>query len=197
MLALADTPPDDEERPDLSVFRELNERGKRVPWAERVKVIRQQFPSVENLDWNRALERDVDLFGRIIRDIIKLDQAEPGRDGPRRQVDPAKGREALRRLAGQDYSELPFAESVRVLSRGMSLRPLARKTGLSPMTLSRLLRGDKEPDVHEMHAIAEAFKKHPSYFVEYRVGFITAAMASKLASAPEASIGIYRKLARK
>jgi hypothetical protein len=195
--ALSDPPVAEEEarQVDLSVFHELNERDKKVPWSERYKVIKEQFPSVAELDWNEALRKDVDLFGRILRDIIKLDQAEPGRSGPRRAVDPNAGHATLRMLAGQDYSELPFNEAFRVLGRGMSLTTLARKTSLSRMTCSRLLRAEKVPDADEMRLVAEAFKKHPSYFIEYRVAYVTAAIAERLASAPESSIVFYKKLA--
>jgi plasmid maintenance system antidote protein VapI len=191
---------DVEPRPELKAFRDLNaeakQQGFRVPWAQRLGVIHQQFPSTATLDWNEAFTRDHELWARIMHDIIKADQAEPGRDGPRpKALDYERGLATIRQMMGQDYSLLPFPEAFAVLSRGYSLSHLARKTNISRSIVHRLLRGDEEPSAEEMAAIADAFDKHPSFFIEYRVGYITAMVHARMATNPETSIAVYRKMA--
>ncbi len=170
------------------------ERLGKVSWETRAKKIHDDFPNVKNLDWNKALERDMDLFGRVMRDILKLEQASPGRPGPRPSLDMASATKRLNQLMGNDYSMLPFREAFKVLANGRSHRHLASMTGLNRNTVQRLLKGDMEPDGFELAVIAETFGKHPSYFAEWRILYITNAIVSRLEWSPDTAIDIYRKL---
>lgn len=182
--------------PRLAPFRELNAR--RPPWEERAKVIRQQFPSVAELDWRKAFALDIGLFGRIIEDILKADVAadEPGKPGPRPALDYADGVSRLRQLWGLDYSTLPFPQAIKALTRhrGFSFTMLARKTAMSRSKLHRLAQGIEEPTAVELEQIAKAFGKHPSYFTEWRMAFVVAALYDQMEDVPEASIRLYRKM---
>jgi transcriptional regulator with XRE-family HTH domain len=170
------------------------ERLGKVSWEVRAKKIREDFPTIQNLDWNKALERDIDLFGRVMRDILKLEQASPGRPGPRPSLDMAAATRRLNQLMGNDYTLLPFKEAFAVLANGRSHRHLASMTGLNRNTVQRLLKGDMEPDGFEMAVIAETFGKHPSYFAEWRHLFIIKAFIERLEWSPDTGIDIYRKL---
>lgn len=195
---------DEEKDAVLELFDEDNDRskkgGKRVNWKRRSKLIREVFPSVDNLDWDDALLQDFEVFGRVIRDIAKLDQAEPGRSGPRPGVDRDATLQMFRQMNRDDYTMLPFAQAFRLLAthrhngEPWSYRQIAKKTHLSVTKVHKMLNGQQEPTVEEVITVAEAFGKNPSFFVEYRVEFVLAALQAKLASAPEASVTMYRNM---
>ena len=184
---------------DLTVFTEDNARwkasNKRVSWHERVRLIEQQFPSARNADWNVIL-RDNDIFGRIIKDILKVDQLEPGRAGPRPNLDYDRGMQSWRELTGQDYCEHPFPEAFRWLTRRDSYTQIARKTSISKTRLFKLAHGHVEPTVEDLRDIATAYGKKAPFFAEYRAEYIMALIAARLLSEAEMTIALYTKLVR-
>lgn len=165
----------------------------KVAWDRRAALILSQFDSVEKLRWRKAFESDIDLFARLVKDILKLDQAQPGRPGPRPALDYKEGVARLKQYMGQDYALDPFPESLKNLANGRSIRAVARKSGLSKNHIHRLLTGELEPDAYAMSRIAEAFGKHPSYFPEWRDFWITNALVHRLRDHPESSIALYRR----
>ncbi len=178
----------------IQPFRDADGNPRKMSRSEREVLIKEQFPSLQGLDWEHAFRKDTDLFGRIMRDVLKMDQREPGRSGPRRTLDYRQGMVSLREIMGEDYSLLPFDESFRVLAGKQSLRTISRKTGLSRTNCERLLNGTKFPELSDMTSAAKGYKKKPSYFLEYRAAVISAIITDRLRSAPESSIGYYRKL---
>lgn len=189
-------------RPELQPFIELNEKekaaGKKLPWKERYSIIREHFPVVDQIDWVKAF-KDTDLYGRLWRDILRVDQAneENAGQGPRPALDPARARERLRQLMGEDYSYLPFQESFTILAGDRSVRHLASKVGLGRHLTWNLKNGISEPDLYTMEIVARAFGKDPSYFLEYRIAFVIGAMASRMEQAPEMTVDMYRELRMK
>lgn len=167
---------------------------KKVAWEQRSAQIRERFDSVDNLNWSSALERDMDLFGRIIRDILKLEQAVPGRPGPRPSLDINDAIRRMQQFFGHDFTLLPFVEAFNVLANGRSGRQMARVVDLNRNTIQRLLAGEIEPDGYHMRMVAEGFGKHPSYFLEWRLLYITAAIVRRLEWNPEATVGMFRRL---
>lgn len=167
---------------------------KRVAWEKRSEFIHQRYQSVDKLNWAVALERDIELFGRVVRDILKLEQATPGRPGPRPSLDVYDSIRRMQQFLGHDFTLLPFHEVVPILGRGMSGRQLAQKCDLDRNTIQRLLAREIEPDGFHMRMIADAFGKHPSFFVEWRILYITAAVVRRLEWSPDATIGIFRRL---
>ena len=179
----------------LAAFRDENGNPKKMPKAERDQLIAEQFPSTQNLDWGAALSNDTDLFARIIRDIIKLDQRSPGKAGPRpNSLDYDKGLGTFRQLMGQDYSNLPFQEAFMLLCNGMSIRQIARKTHISTTEVMRLRKGEREATEYDMRRIADGFNKHPSFFVEYRRRYIIDHLSDQLLKEPESTIAYYNKI---
>lgn len=180
--------------PRLGVFLELNTRELKLPWQDRVKIIEEIFPSFRQLDWRRAFDQDINLWGAVIREILKDEQREPGRSGPRPNLvrDPAIAK--LREYRGDDYSESPFPIALRQLARNGSVRSISRKTGLAPTFVYRLMMGERSIDMVTLERVAAAYKKDPGYFLEYRVGFVLAALGDRLTHAPETSVGLYRRL---
>jgi hypothetical protein len=155
-------------------------------------MIGEKFPSTVEMDWSRAFQNDIELFGRVLRDILKVDQTVPGRSGPRPVLNKAEATGRLRQFMGVDYSELPFQESFRALAHGKSIRNIAAFTGLDRNLVHKLLNG-KAPDLYTMEVVATSFKKDPSYFLEYRVAYILGALQGRLEASPEMSVDIYRK----
>lgn len=176
----------------LEPFKEINE--KKVPWDQRIELIKKQFPSVAALDWRKVFGEDPALMGRIINDIIKVDAAQPGKPGKRPAVDPETAQQRLRQMCGEDYTALPFKDSFKALAANRSIRGIAHKTKLDRNYVHRLLNGQAIPTGDVMAQVARAFGKDPSYFAEYRVAYIFAVLFHKLEQTPEASVAFYRKM---
>jgi plasmid maintenance system antidote protein VapI len=170
-------------------------KGRRLSWNERVEIIYDFFPRSKDPDWNLILQ-DLDSFGEIVRDILRLEQATPGKSGPRPSPDLREGMKSIRKLNGEDHTILRFNEAFKVLAQGVSLTALARKTHLSRTQLHRLMHGECDPSPHELSQVAKAFGKEPSYFLEFRSAFILAALGARLELAPEATIGLFRKVTK-
>lgn len=168
-------------------------KGK-IPWTKRLDLIHKEFPSTLQLDWAAALSRDVELYGRILRDILKVDQAPHGRSGPRPVLDKGVALERLKQLRRDDYSEFEFRDAFEILAAGMSHRSLEARTGLNRNMVQKLLAGHREPDIQLMEQIAKAFKKDPSYFIEYRTAYVVGALCQKMSASPEMSIDLYNRL---
>ena len=177
----------------MEPFEELNARESKVPWAERYELIKKQFPPVENLSWEKVFRSDPTIMGNLLNDIIKVDVAPPGRPGKRPALDKEKAREVLARYQGEDYTLLPFAKALNRLKNTLSVRQLARKVSMSPSYCYNLMSGYKDPSIEDMQLVAGAFDKHPSYFYEYRVAFVSALMAERIDYAPESSIIYYER----
>jgi hypothetical protein len=165
---------------------------KRVPWEQRITMIHEEFPATRDPDWNQIL-KDPDVFARILKDVLKVDQIEVGRAGPRPNLDVERGMRTWNEIRG-DYSELPFVDAFRILARGNSQRTIARKTGISKTRIVRLQQGDDRPNMDDLRVIAEAYRKKPAYFVEYRAEYIIAAVATRLQDEHELTAALYRKL---
>lgn len=178
---------------DLSVF-ENPEGGKKLSWDARRGLIKEQFPAFVSLNWDAAFRADVGLLGLIIKDVLKSDQSSLGRPGQRPTLDPKRSVERYNQFIADDYSYLPIDETLTMLKGKRSVRQLATKTGLDFNKIYRLLNGKIAPDVASMQAIAKAFGKHPSYFLEYRILYVMGAVEKNLTENPESSVSAYIKL---
>jgi hypothetical protein len=188
---------------DLSKFDELNrldqsarkdpKERKRIV-ERRMDLIREQFPSTTRLNWRKAFANDRDLFVRVWQDMLKLGQPQPGRPGPRPALEQKESFREFRALSGEDYSMEPFIATFKALADGLSFTTLARKLSMDRNYVYRLTAGTIEPDVYALREIAKTFKKDPSYFLEYRLHFVSAAMVQRMTETPESSVSLYRKL---
>lgn len=171
------------------------QKGRRVSWDERVELIYEHFPKAKDADWNLVLG-DLDTLGEVVRDILRLEQATPGKSGPRPAPEIRGGMQSLRRMNGEDHTVLRFPEAFRMLGRDLSLTQLARKTGLDRNKVNRLLKGEHDPTPGELNQVARAFGKEPAFFLEFRSAFILAMLGARLELVPEATIGLYRKVVK-
>ena len=94
---------------DISEFLELNQREKKVPWAERMELIKKRFPWMNDSRWIAELLDDPHGLGMELQDVLKVTAATPGRDGPRAA---GGGRSAL------DGAQLPHHAAYRRGSGG-------------------------------------------------------------------------------
>lgn len=177
----------------MSVFDEMNQV--KTSWAERSKVIKTMYPSTAKLDWYEVFYQDPTILGKMVNDIIKLDQVRTGKPGKRPSLDEQGATERLRKLRDEDHTTRPLSEALKVLAGDRSIRSIATKIGLDKSYVHRLLKGDAEPSLEVIEKVAKAFNKHPSYFVEYRIGYIMAMLDYKLNQVPEMSVVFYNKLA--
>lgn len=173
------------------------EETKRLPWAERIANAQEKFPSSVHLDWNDAFRGDEELWGRVVTDILKTTQTVPGRSGPRPALEREPAISTLKQMMGVDFTYQPFSDAVRMLSRNASQKQIAEKTGLDRNLIQRLLSESKQPDLYVMETIAEAYGKHASFFMEWRVFYVLGAIGDQMEKAPEISVDLYKKLRRR
>jgi len=184
---------------DLNRFDPVNAEekasGKRISWEERYAIICEEFPETVQIDWHDAL-RDTDTFGRLLRGILKDDQALSQRSGPgpRSDLDVDRARHRLRQWLGDDFSYEPFLPTLKMLVGGRSIRRIAHKTGIHYSMVFKMLNGEREPDIYLMEKIAAAFDKHPSFFLEWRVAFVVGALAKFMERSPESSVAAYQRI---
>lgn len=181
--------------------------GKRVNWNKRLSLIKKHFPNISEVDWDNAL-RDNDIFARIVRDILKAQQHSSLSDekqsiaGRKPNIDLDEGMSGWRELMGRSYSDLPFPQAFRLMAsdrstgKHHSLSMVANKTGISRSRIHRLMSAVEEPDLRDMEMIASAYKKKPSFFVEYRVAVITGYLAQRLEVDPEITTSIYEMITK-
>ena len=168
-------------------------KGK-MPWGERYELIKEHFPEAAAVDWKTVFQQDPSVMGKFLGDIFKADLAEPGRPGKRPSLEKSVAFDKYRKLGDNDYSFSPFPKALAALKGVKSLRHFSRNLDLPKSTVDRLLKGDKQPDIETIEQVAKALGKDPSYFVEYRIGYIVASVSHFLEWAPEASVVQYNKI---
>ncbi len=178
----------------LLMFANSDGSKKKMPWNERVKVIEEFWPSVKRLDWAEVFRQDPTVMGRILNDIIKMEAAVPGRPGKRPNVSREETEKHLKRLTGEDYTTKPFDEALNDLKGDRSIRHLMRVLGMSRDHTWRLLVGKKVPTTEDMEAVAEAFGKDPSYFLEYRLAYIVGFIYDRLEHNEDMTVLHYRRI---
>jgi transcriptional regulator with XRE-family HTH domain len=163
-------------------------------WQTRYNNIIQQYPSVDSLDWMKVFKADPTILGNIVNDILKVDQAAPGKPGKRPSLDVVSAKERIRQFEGQDYSLQNFCEAFREITLGRSIRNISVKTGLNRNYVHRLLEGKLSPTPIVMEQIAKAYNHSPGYFMEYRIAYIVGGLLRRFDSNPEMGISVYRRL---
>lgn len=176
-------------------LRALKELPKRTPWPQVMSQINDAFPTLKGFNWRKVFDDDPVLFASLLRGVLGLEGTRRHTWGPRPQPSMEEAKERLKQWEGSDHSFLPFQETFKQMASGMTERQLAHKVGIPRSTLQNLIAGRVQPDAYAMETIAKAFKKEPSFWLEYRILFITRALIERMREyAPEASVSIYQKL---
>lgn len=169
--------------------------AKKVPWEEKYRRIVAQYPEVVHTNWSELLRNDSDIFAQLLGDVLKSG-TRGSKPGKRPTLDRSEALERLAKVTDQDFSEFNFHETFRLMTKGYSVRGIAAKTGLGKSYVQRLLHGEAEPSFATMEQIANGFKKHPSFFLEYRIAKTLVVIDSLLHDSPETATAWYLKFSK-
>lgn len=169
-------------------------RGKGVPEDELLK----RYPSLSHLAgpesakraWVAVFNARPDAMHSLLADFIKQVHAQPGRIGqrpmPKEEVVDFHG------LLYGEENDIPLAEVLPKLIQ-VSERAFCERIAMSRSQYRRMLRGKHDPDVNEIRLIAQALKKPPTFFVEYRKAMAIAAFINLLEERPGIATMLYRQ----
>lgn len=171
-------------------------RAKGVPQEE----LEQQYPSLSYLAgptgratkraWVAVFNDRPDAMHSLLADYIKQVHARPGRIGQRPM--PREEQVDFQGLVYGEMSELPLIEVLpKVITR--SERAMCAAIHMSRAQYQRMLKGEYDPDVNELRALAGALGKPPTYFLEYRKAMAMAAFLNLLEERPGIATSLYRK----
>jgi hypothetical protein len=170
-------------------------QSKARDWDKTIAKLFEKVPEAQDVDWDGLFRDDPMILGDIINDIIKVGVSKKGRPGKRSASNAADIENDLRRLTQKDYTSLPARQAlINLMGTDKSMRFVAHASGLDKMTVHRLLSGKREFTLEDFEALAKAFRKSPSYFMEYRVAYICMALSAMLVKSGEASTIFYEKL---
>lgn len=163
-------------------------------WQATVDKLYRDIPAAKDVDWSALFRDDPKILGAIINDIIKIAISEKGRPGKRSASNVADIANDLLKLSQLDYAENSFFDSMQIQMKNRSIRQVARNSGLDKMTVRRLYIGEQQPTPYHMEHLAKAFKKNPSYFLEYRALFVCAVLYEMLLTSSDAAVIFYKKI---
>jgi transcriptional regulator with XRE-family HTH domain len=169
--------------------------AKKIPWEDKYKRIISQYPEVVDVNWSSVMRQDSDVFARLLGDVLKSG-SRGSKPGKRPSLDRGEALDRLAKVADEDFSEFDFQDTFRHLSQGLSVRGISAKTGLGKSYVQRLLQGQADPSFATMEQIAKAFKKHPSFFIEYRIAKTLVVIDSLLRDSPETATSWYLKFSK-
>lgn len=167
----------------------------KIGWADRRTLVHEQWPQTEH-SRDQVLEAiaDYDLLGRVLRDILRVGYEAPRR-GQRSPLEWSDGRARLRSLTAERSGSVttePFPAAFKLLVAGHTIDAVADTTGVPVDRLVIIADGDATCE--EMAAIADAFGKPATYFLEYRVQLIAEAIVTNLLASPERSVDVLVRL---
>ena len=140
--------------------------------------------------WGAMFTLRPDVMHAILRDMIKLTYATPGRIGQRPM--PREESVDFDTFLWGDMNELPLVDVMPKLLNGISERAFCAKIAMSRSTFQRLLTGQYLPTASELRDIAHAVKKPPVFFVEYRKLMAVEAFINLIEDRPGIATRLYR-----
>jgi hypothetical protein len=174
-------------------------RKQKHPVFDRAEL-EAQYPKLSELlgppkaalskSWMASFSEEPQAMYSILADIIKLAHAKPGRVGQRPM--PREEEVNLDALIYGQVSNDPLTRSLPKLMH-MSERRLAEMVNMSKTQIQRVMAGSYEPDMSQLRRIAEAVNVPPTYFLEYRVAMVMAAMHNIMFANPNVATALYRR----
>lgn len=174
-------------------------RGRGVPREE----LEKDYPSLTYLAgppakatkkaWVAAFNARPDAMHSLLADFIKQVHAQPGRIGQRPM--PREEQVDFQALVYGEETVEPLQVVLPKLTRslGVSVRTFCTAIRMSRTQYQRLLAGDYDPDVGEIRLIAQAVRKPPTYFMEYRKAMAVAAFLNLIDENPQIATTLYRQ----
>lgn len=141
------------------------------------------------LAWVAVFNARPDAMHSLLADYIKQVHATPGRIGQRPM--PKEEQVDFQGLLYGEENDLIMAEVLPKLLK-VSERMFALQSGISRGAYQRIIRGQYDPTVAEIRAIARAVGKPPTYFIEYRKAMAVAAFLNLIEERPGIATSLYR-----
>lgn len=167
----------------------------KLSWEKKYKEIKDQYPDILTEDWQSLLSRDSDIFSNLLGDVLKF-KGKKSVPGKRPNLSREEGASRLLKMADEDFADREFRLAFKALTATKSVRSVAHKTGFGKSYIQRLLQGEQQPTFAAMEQIAQAYGKHPSYFLEYRVARVVIILERFLSSYPETASSWYLKVVK-
>lgn len=133
-------------------------------------------------------------MGRILYDIYDEMMSREEREAGKRRIGrrPARSAVSLYELMAivkpEEFSNEPLPQALTRLMRGKSQRMFARKVPIDQGYLSRILTGERTPDLKVMESLASAADVPPWHFPEWRAQYLGALIAEVLTEQPHLGI---------
>lgn len=169
-----------------------------------IEELQGKFPSLKTLAgppskscekaWIAAFTHKPEALEALLSDLIKQAYATPGRIGQRPM--PREEDVNLEALIHGEYTDEPLVISLPPLIR-ISERAFTMKIHMNRRTYQRMFLGEHDPnryhpDIEILRRIAEAVKKPPSYFLEYRMMAAQAAFVQLISDRPGIATRLYK-----
>lgn len=140
--------------------------------------------------WLAVFKGSPHVMHALLGDFIKQVYAQPRRVGQRPM--PKEEEVDFQGLVYGEETDQPLQEILPKLM-GTSERSFVKAAHMSRTTFQRLLRGEHDPDVNELRALAAAVHKPPTFFIEYRKLAAMCAFAQLLEDRPVIASRLYRQ----
>jgi hypothetical protein len=179
-------------------------RGRAKTPSYDINDLKAKFPSLKTLAappgkageraWVAAFTHRPEALEGILSDLIKQAYAKPGRIGQRPM--PKEEEVNLETLLSGEYTDEPLTVALPKLVK-ISERAFCSKIYMNRRTYQRMFLADGDPlryhpDMELLQRIAEAVKKPPSYFLEYRLMAAQAAFLRLITDRPVIATRLYR-----
>lgn len=170
-----------------------------TPGEANLDRAKAMFPAPSDEDLVNYLGKRTDVLHAMLGDIYivttydNLKKAGNGRDG-RRTMPSNANLPDLWDMITPRYSQHPFGLAVKELIGERSLRQFAGKVPMDHRELSRMIRGASSVTPYVMEQIAKAANVQPSFFLEYRIGYVQTMLAEVMAAKPNLSVQVFRRL---
>lgn len=139
-------------------------------------------------------------LGKVLYDIYDEVMSAEERNAGIRRIGRRPGRKAvpLDEVMGivlpQEFTNDPLPVALGRLLRGRSQRQFAYKVPCSQSHLSRILSGERMPDLDQLERIAEAAGVRPWFFPEWRAQYVSGLVTEVLAENPHLSISALKTI---
>lgn len=133
-------------------------------------------------------------MGRILYDVYDELMSKEEREKGVRRIGrrPARSAVSLSELMAvvkpEEFSNEPFPVALKRLLRGRSQRVFARKVPIDQSYLSRLIAGERPPDLELLENIATAASVPPWHFPEWRAMYLGQLITEVLVESPHLGI---------
>ena len=158
-------------------------------WDKKIHQIRETYPDVRNIDWGEILRTEPEIFRPVAGDVAKSTVSKKDKGIK-------SAAQSLAQLTNSDYSEVAFVDALNALWGDRSISDMVHKTKISKEIIYHMKRGTRHPSFQEMEQIAKSFGKDPSFFLEYRIGKVLAAIDSYLRRSPETATVWHSKVVK-